>query len=83
MCAAAGKTEEHRSLEQALDATARESGHQAELEVAAAHGGWRADVLVTTPDGRPTALEAQLSSASLVDVLARTRRCDADRAGVV
>jgi hypothetical protein len=73
-CAATGETEEHRSLKRALAVAAREAGHQAELEVTAAHGGWRADVLVTAEGGRQTALEAQLSSAPFEDVLARTRR---------
>ena len=45
-----------------------------ELEARAAHGGWRADVLVTAPSGARTALEAQVSSASVDDVLERTRR---------
>ncbi|MEU6511477.1 competence protein CoiA family protein [Streptomyces sp. NPDC046942] len=82
-CAAAGETEEHRSLKRARAAAAREVGHQAELAVAVARGGWRADVLVTTPGGRLTALEAQLSSASVDDVLSRTRRYGADGVGVV
>ncbi|MEU6184164.1 competence protein CoiA family protein [Streptomyces coeruleorubidus] len=71
-CAAAGETEEH--LKRALAAAARETGHQAELEVTAAHRGWQADVLVTAEGGGLTALEAQLSSASVDDVVERTRR---------
>ncbi|MFH0246441.1 competence protein CoiA family protein [Streptomyces sp. HK10] len=82
-CTAAGETEEHRSLKRALAAAARKAGHRAELEAGAAHGGWRADVLVTAAGGRRTALEAQLSSAPLDDVLARTRRYQDDGVGVV
>ncbi|GAA4027263.1 competence protein CoiA family protein [Streptomyces plumbiresistens] len=82
-CAADGEAEEHRSLKRALAAAARQAGHQAQLEVSAAHGGWRADVLVTAAAGRLTALEAQLSSAPLDDVLARTRRYQDDGVGVV
>ncbi|MEU4490055.1 competence protein CoiA family protein [Streptomyces purpurascens] len=82
-CAAAGETEEHRSLKRALAAAARQAGHQAQLEATAVHGGWRADVLVTAPGGRRTALEAQLSSAAVDDVLARTRRYQDDYLGVV
>jgi hypothetical protein len=82
-CACAGETEEHRSLKRALAAAAREAGHRAELEVTAAHGGWRADVLVTAEGGVLTALEAQLSAAPADDVLARTRRYQDDGVGVV
>lgn len=48
--------------------------HQAQLEVTASHGGWRADVLVTATQSRRTALEAQLSCVPVDDVVARTRR---------
>ncbi|KUO15922.1 competence protein CoiA family protein [Streptomyces dysideae] len=82
-CAAAGETEEHRALKRALAAAARETGHRAELEVRAAHGGWRADVLVTALSGARTALEAQVSSASVDEVLERTRRYQDDGLGVV
>jgi hypothetical protein len=58
-CAAAGETEEHRSLKRALAAAVRQAGHQAQLEVIADHGGGRADVLVTAPGGGLTALEAR------------------------
>lgn len=73
-CAAAGESEEHRSMKRALAAAAREAGCRAELEVSAGHGGWRADVLVTVPGRGPTVFEAQVSSAPLDEVLARTRR---------
>uniref|UniRef100_UPI0038D3B52E competence protein CoiA family protein n=1 Tax=Streptomyces europaeiscabiei TaxID=146819 RepID=UPI0038D3B52E len=82
-CPATGETEEHRSLKRALAAAARTAGHHAELEVTAAHRGWRADVLATGPNGRRTALEAQVSSASLDDVLTRTRRYQDDEVDVV
>ncbi|MFF7098109.1 hypothetical protein ACFY9A_37845 [Streptomyces rubradiris] len=74
VCAGADETEEHRSLKRALAAAARQAGHRAQLEVTACHGGWRADVLVTAAGNRRTALEAQLSSAPVDDVVARTRR---------
>jgi Competence protein CoiA-like family len=82
-CAGADETEEHRSLKRALAAAARQAGHQVELEAGAAHGGWRADVLVTAPGGGLTALEAQVSSASVDDVLARTGRYQDDEVAVV
>ncbi|MEU0250779.1 competence protein CoiA family protein [Streptomyces sp. NPDC006235] len=82
-CAAADETEEHRSLKRALAAAVRQAGHQAQLEAIADHGGWRADVLVTAPGGGLTALEAQLSSAAVDDVLERTRRYKDDDVGVV
>ncbi|MEU7306324.1 competence protein CoiA family protein [Streptomyces sp. NPDC007206] len=82
-CAGAGETDEHRSLKRALAAAARQAGHQVQLEAGAAHGGWRADVLVTAVGGRRTALEAHLSSAPVDDVLARTRRYQDDKVGVV
>nr|WP_024127722.1 competence protein CoiA family protein [Streptomyces sp. F12]AHE40486.1 Competence coiA family protein [Streptomyces sp. F12] len=82
-CPGAGETEEHRSLKRALAAAAREAGHKAQLEFTAAHYGWRADVLVTAAQGRRTALEAQLSSASVDDVLARTRRYSDDNLAAV
>ncbi|MER6787927.1 competence protein CoiA family protein [Streptomyces sp. NPDC000658] len=82
-CAAVGETEEHRSLKRALAAAARQAGHQVQLEAGAAHGGWRADVLVTAAAGARTALEAQVSSAPVDDVLARTRRYQDDGLGIV
>ncbi|MFF8392677.1 competence protein CoiA family protein [Streptomyces sp. NPDC016172] len=82
-CRAAGETEEHRSLKRALATAARQAGHQAQLEATAVHGGWRADVLVTAPGGRRTVLEAQLSAASVDDVLKRTGRYQDDDLGVV
>ncbi|MEV8334294.1 competence protein CoiA family protein [Streptomyces niveus] len=82
-CAASGETHEHRSLKRALAAAAREAGHRAELEVTAAHSGWRADVLVTAPGRRPIAFEAQVSSASVDDVVARTLRYHDDGVAAV
>ncbi|MGW8702348.1 competence protein CoiA family protein [Streptomyces eurythermus] len=82
-CAGAGETEEHRSLKRALAAAARQAGHRAQLEVTASHGGWRADVLVTSAGDRRTALEAQVSSAPVDDVVVRTRRYRDDGIAVV
>lgn len=82
-CAGAGETEEHRRLKRALAAAARQAGHRVELEARAAQGGWRADVLVTSPAGARTALEAQVSSAPVDEVLARTRRYQDDGLDVV
>jgi competence protein CoiA len=52
---------------------ARAAGFQAELEVAAPTGEWRADVMVFRSDGtRLMALEAQLSPITVEDIAART-----------
>ncbi|WP_456293729.1 competence protein CoiA family protein [Streptomyces goshikiensis] len=82
-CPSLGESEPHRMLKRALAAAARAAGHHVSMEATAAHGGWRADVLAAGPQGRFTALEAQVSSASLDDVLKRTRRYQADGVAVV
>ncbi|MEV0991659.1 competence protein CoiA family protein [Streptomyces sp. NPDC049949] len=82
-CPSRGESEPHRTLKRALADAARAAGHHVSVEAVAAHGGWRADVLAAGPDGHLTALEAQVSSASLDDVLQRTRRYQADGADVV
>ncbi|MDJ0342848.1 competence protein CoiA family protein [Streptomyces sp. H10-C2] len=73
-CAAVGESAEHLLLKTQLAQAARAAGFRADLEVTADHRGWRADVLVVAPDGRRTALEAQVSSAPFDEILERTSR---------
>ncbi|WP_102922431.1 competence protein CoiA [Streptomyces noursei] len=82
-CPSAGETAEHRAFKKVLAQAARAAGCEAELEVTAEHRGWRADVLVTSPEGRRTALEAQLSSVARDEVLERTSRYEQDGVDVV
>ncbi|MFD8321867.1 competence protein CoiA family protein [Kitasatospora purpeofusca] len=74
-----GESEAHHLLKLELVGAAREAGAHAELEVRAADGSWRADVLATDPTGtRRTALEAQLSPITDDGITARTERMLAD-----
>jgi competence CoiA-like predicted nuclease len=60
-----------------------DAGWHAELEVPAASGWWRADVLATSPAGsQRMAWEAQLSSITVVDIRQRTERFVADGVAV-
>ncbi|MFE7706479.1 competence protein CoiA family protein [Streptomyces sp. NPDC057486] len=72
-CSLANESLEHHLLKLELVTCARAAGFQAELEVAAPTGEWRADVMVFGPDGtRLMALEAQLSPITVEDIAART-----------
>lgn len=61
----------------------RAAGWFAELEVAAANGSWRADVMAASPDGEQRmAWEAQLSPITVEDIAARTDRYAAEGVAV-
>ncbi|MFF6772000.1 competence protein CoiA family protein [Streptomyces sp. NPDC012637] len=78
-CSLANESLEHHLLKLELVTSARAAGFQAELEVAAPTGEWRADVMVFNPDGsRLMALEAQLSPITAQDIAARTRLYERD-----
>ncbi|WP_327259905.1 competence protein CoiA [Streptomyces sp. NBC_01240] len=77
-CPLAGESVGHLLLKSDLAAAARAAGWSATLEVAASHGGWRADVLAVSPDGRRIALEAQLSPITEHEVRERTARYEVD-----
>ncbi|MBP8532122.1 hypothetical protein GWI24_02605 [Streptomyces sp. MK37H] len=82
-CSLTGETMEHRLLKLELVLAAREAGWHAELEVPAASGRWRADVLATSPDGpQRMAWEAQLSPITAYDITQRTERYAADGVAV-
>ncbi|SHM52820.1 competence protein CoiA [Streptomyces yunnanensis] len=74
-CGLAGESMEHRLLKLELVTAARNAGWHAALEVPAADGRWRADVMATSPDGTlRMAWEAQLSSITEDEVRQRTDR---------
>ncbi|MEV6403964.1 competence protein CoiA family protein [Streptomyces bobili] len=78
-CSLANESLEHHLLKLELVTCARAAGFQAELEVAAPAGDWRADVMVFSPDGlRLMALEAQLSPITVQDIAARTALYERD-----
>lgn len=67
----------HTRLKIDVVKAARALGYQAEMEVCGSDpvgDEWRADVLVTSPEGRRMAFEIQLSSQHLCDFRARTER---------
>ncbi|MFJ9855660.1 competence protein CoiA family protein [Streptomyces sp. NPDC101150] len=73
-----GESEAHHLLKLELASAARQAGAHAELEVRAADGSWRADVLASDPGGRwRMALEAQLSPITAAEITERTERMDA------
>ncbi|MFB8240135.1 competence protein CoiA family protein [Kitasatospora purpeofusca] len=74
-----GESEAHHLLKLELAGAARDAGAHAELEVRAADGSWRADVLATDLAGAwRMALEAQLSPITADDITARSERMRAD-----
>lgn len=80
-CPIDGESLEHQRLKALVARMARDLGYHAELEVPSTHddqGGWRADVLVATPDGRRFAFEIQLSGMTLADGHHRTERYRSD-----
>ncbi|MDT0467966.1 MULTISPECIES: competence protein CoiA family protein [Streptomyces] len=75
----ANESLEHHLLKLELVTCTRAAGFQAELEVAAHTGEWRADVMVFRPDGiRLMALEAQLSPITVEDIASRTSLYERD-----
>lgn len=77
-----GESEAHWEIKTFIAQAARLRGWEAAVEAvpdAGDRGGWRADVLVRHPrGGRRVAVEVQLSSLGMRDVLERTRRHRAD-----
>ncbi|MET9396063.1 competence protein CoiA family protein [Kitasatospora sp. NPDC002965] len=74
-CELAEESMEHHLLKLELACAIRATGWHAELEVAAADGTWRADVMATAPDASTRiAWEAQLSPVTVDDITARTER---------
>lgn len=72
-CPRTGESAQHLQLKGRFAAAFRAAGWAAELEVDGP--GWRADVLVSSPDGaRRYAVEVQLAPIAEVDVAERTRR---------
>lgn len=72
-CRLAEESLEHHLLKLELLTAVRDAGWFARLEVAAADGSWRADVLATSPDGtHRMAWEAQLSPIRVDAIRART-----------
>ncbi|MFF4579973.1 competence protein CoiA family protein [Streptomyces sp. NPDC001373] len=82
-CSLANESWEHHMLKLEMAGAVRAAGWFAELEVAAADGSWRADVMATSPDGtRRIAWEAQLSPITVEDIQARTDRYAAEDVAV-
>ncbi|MFF4179520.1 competence protein CoiA family protein [Streptomyces sp. NPDC001750] len=78
-CSLANESWEHHMLKLEMAGAIRAAGWFAELEVAAADGSWRADVMAVSPDGeRRMAWEAQLSPITVEDIQARTDRYTAE-----
>ncbi len=76
-CPSNGETPEHRALKHTIAQAIREANSTAEVEGAPGpgdRGGWRADVLASTPDGRRIAFEAQLASMTTAEGEERTDR---------
>jgi competence protein CoiA len=83
-CSTVGETPEHRQLKRALADLVRSLGCTAEIEAAPATGdagGWRADVLGTSPNGIRVAFEVQLASMTTMEGARRTSRYAADGIG--
>ncbi|MCX5346197.1 competence protein CoiA family protein [Streptomyces atratus] len=82
-CSLANESWEHHMLKLEMAGAIRAAGWFAELEVAAADGSWRADVMATSPDSEQRmAWEAQLSPATVEDIAARTGRYAAEGVSV-
>ncbi|MCX4506732.1 competence protein CoiA [Streptomyces anulatus] len=78
-CELANESWEHHMLKLEMAAAIREVGWFAELEVPAADGSWRADVMATSTDGtQRMAWEAQLSPITVDDIHERTERYRAE-----
>lgn len=70
-----GETKNHLQLKWRVAELVRHiPGWSAELEVADRAGTWRAEVMVTSPDGRRTAIEVQLASQTHDGTDERVRR---------
>ncbi|MGW9203688.1 competence protein CoiA family protein [[Kitasatospora] papulosa] len=78
-CELSNESWEHHMLKLELAGAIREAGWFAELEVPAADGSWRADVMASSVDGtQRMAWEAQLSAITDEDIEYRTERYRAE-----
>lgn len=76
-CAWAGESSDHQRLKAWLAHVVREAGGSATVEATPTGGDerrWRADVLVSSVDGRRFALEVQLSALTVAEAIERTER---------
>lgn len=83
-CPSRGETPEHRRLKQMLAELVRKLGCVAEIEAMPSvsdAGGWRADVLGTSPRGTRIAFEVQLAAMTVLEGWRRTDRYSADGIG--
>jgi len=74
-CPSLGETPEHRELKRRIASILRQIGCQADLEATPStddHGGWRADVLATSTQGRRIAFEIQLAAMTIEEGVRRT-----------
>lgn len=81
-CPSVGETAEHLQLKQTLAELIRTLGCEAQLEAtptADDAGGWRADVLATSPSGVRLAVEVQLAAMTIEEGARRTERYSDDR----
>src|SRR4051812_22172010 len=82
-CSLANESWEHHMLKLEMAGAIRAADRLAELEVAAADGSWRADVMASSADGEwRMAWEAQLSPITVEDIKARTDRYAAEGVAV-
>lgn len=76
-CPSLDETPEHRELKRRIAAIVRGLGCVAVIEAAPSigdQGGWRADVLGISPDGRRVAFEVQLAPMTVEEGIERTER---------
>lgn len=81
ICPSLGETPQHRELKRRIASIVRELGCHAEIEAIPStgdHGGWRADVLGISPDGRRVAFEIQLAPMTIDEGAQRTARYERD-----
>lgn len=80
-CPSLGETPEHRQLKQMVAELVRGLGCTAEVEASPAagdNGGWRADVLATSPRGVRVAFEVQLAAMTIDEGTRRSSRYATD-----
>ena len=85
-CPSLGETAAHLELKRAIALAIRSTGCRAVLEAVPAAedtGGWRADVLGISPDGRRIAFEVQLAGMTIEEGRQRTSRYAEDGIGCV
>nr|WP_300148906.1 competence protein CoiA family protein [Propionicimonas sp.] len=80
-CPSLGETPEHRELKRRIAQALRGLSCHALLEAIPStgdHGGWRADVLGVSPNGRRVAFEVQLAPMTVDEGIERTARYERD-----